>query len=116
MKRNLAWPLVLVTSTALVGILNGIGVESNLRFVITAAYLLICPGMAYIRLLNLSSRSTVWILAIAASISIDLLVSEIMVLIKLWSANAAYFTIGTFCIAGALVQIIFPERVLAERK
>jgi hypothetical protein len=109
-KSRLVWPLVLVVSTVILAVLIGLNVESDFRFIVTFAYLLVCPGMAYIRLLRLSNPLMEWMLAIAASISIELLLSEIMVLTRLWSPNSAFYVIALFSVAGALIQVIFPAR------
>ncbi len=114
MSRNIGWPLVLVTTTVLLGVLIKLEPGDPLRLAVTFAYLLICPGMAIVRLLNLKNHLMEWVLAIGASITIDLLLSEIMVITHLWSPIAAFFAIGLFCVAGAMVQVIFPRQVLIE--
>jgi hypothetical protein len=107
MKHRFAWPIILLGSTVLVGVVVATGAQNTFRTFIAFAYLLICPGMAFVQLLDLPNYLMEWVLAVAASISIDLILSEIMVLTHLWSPTAAFFAVGLFCTAGALVQVIF---------
>jgi hypothetical protein len=115
MKRSLIWPIILVGSTVLVGVLIGTRAQEPYRLAIAFAYLILCPGMALVRLLDLPNRLMEWVLAVAASISIDLVLSEIMVLTHLWSPTAAFFAVGLFCTAGAMVQVIFPRQTPSEK-
>ncbi len=116
MNRDFIWPLVLVAATVLMGVLIKIEPGNDLRVAAAFLYLLICPGMALVRFLNMSSRLMEWVLAVAASITIDLIISEILVLIHQWSPTAAFFAIGLFCVAGGMAQVIFPRQVLPGRK
>jgi hypothetical protein len=115
MNRGFAWPLVLVAATVLMGVLIKIEPGNDLRVAAAFLYLLICPGMAFVRLLNLSSRLMEWVLAVAASITLDLIISEILVLIHQWSPTAAFFAIGLFCVAGGMAQVIFPRQGIPGR-
>jgi len=112
MNRVFGWPLVLVAATVLMGVLMKIEPGNSLRVAAAFLYLLICPGMAFVRFLNLSSRLMEWVLAIATSITLDLIISEILVLIHQWSPTAAFFAIGLFCVAGGMAQVIFPRQAV----
>jgi hypothetical protein len=69
-------------------------------------FLLICPGMAFVRLLQIGDRLTELIVAIALSIALDTTVSETMVLTKRWSPDWGLFVLICMSVAGAALQIL----------
>jgi heme/copper-type cytochrome/quinol oxidase subunit 4 len=69
-------------------------------------FLLICPGMAFVRLLGIRERLTELIVAIALSMALDTAVSETMVLTKRWSPEWGLVVLIGMSAAGAALQII----------
>jgi hypothetical protein len=69
-------------------------------------FLLICPGMAFVRLLGIGDRLTELVVAIALSIALDTAVSEAMVLTKRWLPEWGLFVLICMSAAGAALQII----------
>ena len=74
-------------------------------------FLLICPGMAFVRLLQIRERLPELIVAIALSMALDTVVSETMVLTKRWSPEWGLAVLIGMSAAGAALQII----ILAAR-
>jgi hypothetical protein len=99
------WPSIIIASAAaaVLAILWGFG--PPLQPVITVWFLLFCPGMAFVRLLAIGDRIAELTLAIALSVALDTLVSETMVLARVWSPTWALVIIAGFSIGGAYIQI-----------
>jgi len=68
-------------------------------------FLLLCPGMAFIWLLELEDWYTELALALALSLTLDAVVSETMVLARLWSATWALAVLAALSVAGAVSQM-----------
>jgi hypothetical protein len=81
-------------------------IGAPMRPVIAFWFLLICPGMAFIRLLHLQGWITELTLAIALSLTLDTLVAETMVLNHLWSPQKGLFGLICLSLAGAALQLI----------
>ena len=110
-SHNNFWPVFLVVSTVIVGILIGFGDGGTVQLVAIILYLLFCPGLALIRLVRLSDPLAEFVLAIASSIALDLLLAETMVLLHLWSPAAGFFALAIFCFSSAFLQYAIPARV-----
>jgi hypothetical protein len=79
-------------------------------------FLLVCPGMSFVRLLQIEERLTELTVAIALSIALDTVVSETMVLTKRWSPEWGLFVLICMSVAGAALQIIMlPYRNVTRR-
>jgi hypothetical protein len=68
-------------------------------------YLLVCPGMAYIRLIHLQDLVTELVLALTLSITLMTILSEGMALTAHWSAWWGMLLIIGLSWVGALWQI-----------
>ena len=68
-------------------------------------FLLVCPGMAFVRLLEIADHVVELTLAVALSLALDALTSETMVLARLWSPLWALLVLAGLSIAGATVQL-----------
>jgi hypothetical protein len=60
-----------------------------LRMLVESWFLLVCPGMAIVRLLRLQDGLAEWCLAVALSLTLDALVPDVMVYAGVWSPDAA---------------------------
>ena len=97
------WPVVVLVSAAAVALLVLGDRTTPLRPFVALWFLLICPGMAFVRLLRLQDRLIELTLAVALSFAIDGLVSEILLYAGLWS-----FKLGLIVLIGlALLGIAF---------
>jgi hypothetical protein len=84
--------------------------------VIVLWFFLLCPGMAFVRLLGIKDHLTELTLAVALSIALDLIVAETMVLSNLWSPRGALWTLVGVSICGAALQLTrLPARPRATR-
>ncbi len=103
-RKILSFLLIAATLAVTVTILAVPGGASRLWVVLV--YVLVCPGLAYIRLLNISDPLAILMLGIGLSISMDILVSEALVLTHLWSPIAGIIILGMLCLFGALLQLV----------
>jgi hypothetical protein len=113
MKHSLGWPLIIAGTGIIVLLMAAADLVSPLRPILVFGFLLVCPGMAYIRLLHLHDRFTEFILAVALSLVIDTLVSEMLVLMKFWSPASSVLVIVILSIAGVALQLIGARQTAA---
>jgi hypothetical protein len=71
---------------------------------------MICPGMAFVRLLHIEDFVTELTLAIAFSIALSTIVAETMVLARIWSSEGGFWVLVSISLLGAALQIIKPKR------
>ena len=102
---TIRWPLIILISAFGIALMMVGNIESPIRPLLAFWFLLVCPGMAFVRLLRVDRRLTEWTLAIALSIAIDVIVTEIMVLGKLWSPTAGLMVIISISIVGIGLQL-----------
>lgn len=101
---SLSWP-ILITVSAL-GLLLVSGTTSPLRVTLTFWFLFLCPGMAFIRLFRFESRITELTLAIALSLALNTLISETMILARIWSAWVCLLIVMSITMIGVLIQTV----------
>ena len=82
-KQILGWPLIIVGAGIAVVLMVAANLVSPLRPALVFGFLFVCPGMAFVRLLHLRNRFTEFMLAVALSLAIDTLVSEMLVLTRI---------------------------------
>lgn len=116
MLRSILWPLVIVASAIGAGLAMAGDTGPPVRPVIAFWFLLICPGMAVVRLLRVGERAAEVTLAVALSIAIDTLVAEALVLTGLWSPERALFVLIVFCLAGAGFQLMTSPALRGEAR
>ena len=80
-------------------------IGSPIQAMVAFWFLLICPGMAFVRLLRIEERLIEVTVAIALSIALDTIVSETMVLTKRWAPEWALFLLICMAVVGAVLQI-----------
>ena len=105
MLRKLGWPITIIISSIVAGILAQSGPGGYLRPIVSFWFMLVCPGMAIVGLLHLKDHLIELVLSIALSISISVVLTEFMALSHLWSALAGLRILIAICLAGAALQI-----------
>ena len=104
MNRSIWWPIIISISALVLVIVTFTG--APFRPVAAFWFLLICPGMAFVRLLHIEEWLMEFTLAIALSIAINTFVSEIMVFARIWSPKAGLVALICISMLGATCQII----------
>lgn len=105
-KQSLGWPLVISGAGIAVVLMAAADLASPLRPILVFGFLFVCPGMAFVRLLHLHDRFAEFILAVALSLAIDALVSEMLVLLRIWSPLGSLLAIVIISMAGVVLQLI----------
>ena len=103
--RAWLWPAIIVVSSAAIAILTYAGVESPVRVAFAFWFLLVCPGMALVRLLRLKDVIVELTLAVALSLALDALVASALVYTGLWSSKSSLAILIAISIAGAAAQL-----------
>jgi hypothetical protein len=110
------WPGVILVSAAATSLFFFLGIASPLRLITTLWFLLMCPGMAFVRLLRLEVSYYEWTLAVIMSISVDGIVASLLVYAHLWSIELSLSILIVLSLLGACLQILGarPQRSMAE--
>ncbi len=114
-RRRSWWPAIIIASAIGAGLFALGEIESPFRPLIAFWFLLICPGMAFIRLLHIKERMVELTLAIALSIAFNTIVSEALVLAEVWSSKWGLIILICVSIVGAIFQIIAAYRQQASK-
>ncbi len=105
-SRAWAWPLTILASAAAVASAMAFLAPGNpVRLIVGFWFLLVCPGMAVIRLFGIEDRVTEWTLAAALSLALDTIVAGAMLYAGMWSPQATLLTLIGVCVVGAFLQI-----------
>ena len=116
LKRAFCWPIIILVSAVGASLSVASGMGAPVRPAIVLWFFLICPGMAFVRLLGIKEHLTELTIALALSIALDVIVSETMVLSNMWSPGRALLTLVSVSIFGATLQLTrLPARNSATR-
>lgn len=104
---DLAWASFIILASVATAIVLWGTLALSVRPIIVAGFLLICPGMAYVRLLGIENPFAEWVLAVACSLALDTFIAGVLVYAQIWSAHTAMIVLLATSIVGALAQIVF---------
>ncbi len=106
MRRALIWPALIVAgAAAAVASMAGSPGTVERQFVVFG-FALLCPGLAFVRLLGLRDFWATLTLGVAVSLVLDSLVAEVMVLARLWSPFWGLMLLAGLSAAGAALQVL----------
>jgi hypothetical protein len=109
------WPAIVVASTlAALGLIL-LDVQGAVRVVATVWFLAVCPGMAWTRVLGVDDPAARWTLAIAASLSVEVLVAAAMAYARVWSVEGAVAAYAAVAIIGVIADLAWSSRGESER-
>jgi uncharacterized membrane protein len=110
MRGVLIWS-VLIAAPAIATVTGMLsGTPSLLRTLVTFWFLLVCPGMAYVRLLRLDSALIELTLGIALSIAIGTIVTLAQVVAGAWSVNISVAIMVVISGFGVVLQWLILAR------
>jgi hypothetical protein len=114
-RHSWLWPALLTISAIAAAVFTFANLSSPLRPVIIFWFLLVCPGMAFVRLLRLRDIVAEWSLAIMASLAADALIAGTMAYTGAWSPERGLGVLVVLTLAGVMFQVAqhFGERYLA---
>jgi uncharacterized membrane protein len=113
-NMSLRWTIVIALSTVLVVVFAQNDVASPLRPIAALWFLLICPGMAFIQLLNFNDHLYEIVLAIALSLALDLIIASIILYTQQWSPDLILLILVSLTSFGVLCHLIQWWRLQAQ--
>ena len=99
------WTAILVASAVLAGALEVAGLQSPLRLAVILWFVLVCPGMAFVRLLDLDDAAAEFALAVTVSIALAMAVGGAALYSGLWAPGATLAILIAITIAAAVAPI-----------
>lgn len=113
-RSDWLWPLVITVSALGVGMVSFWEVETPVRPAISLWFLVVCPGMALVRLLHLREGLTEWAIAIPLSLAIEAGVNEIMLYAGFWAPQWGLLVVMTITLLAVIPQLPVTRRVSTE--
>ena len=108
------WPATILLSAAGIALTFFAGVAAPARPFVALWFLLLCPGMALVRLLRVGGVATELTLAIALSLVLDTLVAMVMIYTGTWSPGAGLIVLIGISVFGALLQAVSARQVVVS--
>ena len=99
------WTTILVASAVLAGVVDVAELHSPLRVVVILWFVLVCPGMAFVRLLDLDDAAAELALAVALSIALAMAAGGAALYSGLWAPGATLAILIAITIAAAVAPI-----------
>jgi uncharacterized membrane protein len=103
-RRHLAWPAMILLSTVAVSVVTYAGIWPSVRPVVALPFLVLCPGMAWARLLRVEPELNQILLAVALSLAIDTIVSTALLYAHQPSAEASVGALIAITVGGLLAD------------
>lgn len=103
------WPILILSSALAAVAVSLLDAPPLVRAPLVGWFLLVCPGMAFVRLLRIQNGLALWTLAIALSFALSILVPTLMLYANLWSPNGTLVILAAASIAGALLDVVGPR-------
>lgn len=100
------WPFILWLSALSIGVVTIGDLAFPLRPLLALWFLLVCPGMAFVRLLRIKEGFGVWTLAIALSLAIDAIVAGAMLYTGVWSPTLGLLILVGITLVGVGIQFL----------
>jgi hypothetical protein len=105
-RLSCLWPVTIIVSALAVGYMMFGDITSPLRPLMAFWFLVICPGMALVRLLRISDLMIELTLAVALSFALDAIVASVMVYAGAWSPEWGLAMLLVVSLGGATVQLL----------
>jgi hypothetical protein len=90
-------------------LLTSLDVHTTVRLYLNVAFMLFAPGWAMTARLRIPTPTLAWITAIAAGISLTLLVAQVMVSTHWWHPTAAFLVLSALTFLALLAHLIRPR-------
>jgi uncharacterized membrane protein len=99
------WPEIATESALLAGLLALSGVQSPVRVLVVLWFVLVCPGIALVRLLRLEDPFAELTLAVAVSITLALVLSGVGLYAGLWSPTVTLCVLIAITVAASHARL-----------
>ena len=111
MSPRLRWPVVIVASTALMGLLVAADAGGPIRLLVTFWFMFFCPGLAIVPLFWTRSRGEEMVLAFAVSIILDTILATAIIEVANLSPTSGFITLAAVCLIGCALQVLRPSEI-----
>lgn len=100
-----AWPVLILIWAAATALVVFADILPAVRPAVVIGFMLICPGMALIRLLRISDTLHEMVFAIGLSLAIDSALASLMLYAGAWNPDRSVAYLIILSVVGALFQI-----------
>ena len=104
------WATIILVSAVMAAALVVGDVAHPVRPALVLWFVVICPGMAFVRLLAVGDRLVALTLAIALSLAIDTIVAAILLYFDAWQPTWGFIAILVITLCGATIEVWWPVR------
>ena len=108
--HRLTWAVSCVTLSALAIVLVLFDANTVVRAPVVLTFLLLCPGLAIVRLIGISDVATEWSVAVALSFSLDGLVALIQAYTANWNPTGALLVLTGITLAAIAIDLLLHRR------
>jgi hypothetical protein len=106
MTRTIGWPALIAVSAIVAAVTMLTGSESPLRVASSFVFLLVGSGMAWVRLLRIRDALIELTLAVALSIALGVIVTQIMIYLRIWSPEWGLLALICLSVVGIDLQVL----------
>lgn len=104
--KKYSWPFFIVLVTILMSFFVLTDIVHPIRPLITFLFFFLCPGMAFVRLVQITHPFIELTIGVALSLAFGQLISMTVLYIGLWSLSVNVFLLTLLSLIGAILQII----------
>src|SRR5882762_5666264 len=120
-RRSLTWPAAILLSTVAVSVVTYAGIWPSVRPVVALPFLVLCPGMAWARLLRVDTELNTVLVGVALSLAIDTIVSTALLYAHQPSVRVNLGVLVAITVGGLLAdpnlrQLLLLRRPLPHRE
>ncbi len=104
-QTGLLWPVLILFLALLTGIFTFWDIDSRIRPVIAFSFMIVCPGMAFVKMLGIDDKLYEWTLAIALSLALDTIIAGAIIYSGVWLPKLALGVLIFLCLVGLFLQL-----------
>jgi len=108
--HRLAWAVACTALGALAIVLVLLEASTVVRAPVVLTFLLLCPGLAIVRLLRISDVATEWSLAVAMSLALAGAVTLIQAYTDTWDPTVALLVLTGITLAATAAELLIRRR------
>ncbi len=107
LQASWKWSVLIAASVVGVALVTFVDTAPPaLRTLVASWFLLVCPGLALVRLMRLNEPLRIWPLAIALSLALDAVVAITMLYANVWSVQLGMVVLMGICLFGLSFSLI----------
>jgi predicted membrane protein len=107
--------ILVVAMTAAAVIVTSLDPGAPVRPLVITAFLLICPGLAFVHLTGVKDITALITVSIAVSLVLDTLIASVMAYSGAWSPEGALLVLAFTSLLGTATAFVGPGRVALAR-